>query len=87
MTSMSKIPATAHWAILTEQTVITPGDERSRTHPGHGYSEHTDTYINYEAFDNEKGRRLRVVSMTQLKIPFRAIKAIPARVSIKVEVD
>ena len=27
-----------------------PGDERSRTNPGHGYPEHTEHYISYRAY-------------------------------------
>lgn len=53
--SFSKVPSTRHYAIITEVNVTIPGDERSRTHPGHGYPEETRTYTQYEAFtDKEK---------------------------------
>lgn len=35
--SPSDIPKKEHWAILDFVTVHIPGDERSRTNPGHGY--------------------------------------------------
>jgi hypothetical protein len=49
----SHIPITEHWAIIENSSVTIPGDERSRTNPGHGYPEHTQEYITYLAFDNE----------------------------------
>lgn len=30
-----------------------PGDERSRTHPGHGYSESTEYFVRYISFTNK----------------------------------
>jgi hypothetical protein len=47
------IPAGEHWAIITGSSVLIPGDERSRTNPGHGYPESTESYIEYAAFTNE----------------------------------
>lgn len=46
----SEIPTTEHWAILTSESVTIPGDERSRTAPGHGYPEHTENYLSYAAY-------------------------------------
>jgi hypothetical protein len=50
---IENIPAGEHWAILTSESVTTPGDERSRTNPGHGYPEHTDYYFSYVAFTDK----------------------------------
>lgn len=36
-------PGTTAYAILTFSTVYIPGDERSRTNPGHGYPASTET--------------------------------------------
>lgn len=43
--SPSEIPNGPHWVILVFKTesFFIPGDERSRTNPGHGYPEHTET--------------------------------------------
>lgn len=30
------------YAALVDEQIHIPGDERSRTHPGHGYPEHTE---------------------------------------------
>lgn len=47
---ISDIPAKEHWAIITSSTITIPGDERSRTSPGHGYPEHSENCLRYEAF-------------------------------------
>lgn len=47
------VPACEHWAIIEGTSVFVPGDERSRTNPGHGYPEHTDNYITYTAYLDE----------------------------------
>ena len=39
----SDLPPGEHHVILAFSTITVPGDERSRTHPGHGYGEHTET--------------------------------------------
>lgn len=40
------IPKERHYQIIVfkKTSVHIPGDERSRTNPGHGYPEHTETY-------------------------------------------
>jgi len=47
------IPTGPHWAIIQRTTITIPGDERSRTHPGHGYPEHTEEAIYYRPFHDE----------------------------------
>lgn len=49
----NEIPTGEHWAIIKGTSVFIPGDERSRTAPGHGYPERTENYIEYAAFTNE----------------------------------
>ena len=50
----SDVPDYPHYAIviINTKSVTIPGVERSRTNPGHGYSEHTETHdlIQYIAF-------------------------------------
>lgn len=58
-----EIPPGEHWVIISGTSVTIPGDERSRTNPGHGYPESTDHYVIYEAytdkseFESEMSRR------------------------------
>jgi len=46
----SDVPEGPHFTVIIYDTtsVYVPGDERSRTNPGHGYPEHTDTYDTFE---------------------------------------
>ena len=44
------VPSEPHFAVLIygKRSVWVPGDERSRTNPGHGYPEHTDHFDDIE---------------------------------------
>lgn len=46
----SDVPEAEHFAVLVYKTSSTyvPGDERSRTNPGHGYPAHTETNESFE---------------------------------------
>lgn len=46
----SDIPKSEHWVILEGSSVTIPGDERSRTNPGHGYPESTERFMSYEVY-------------------------------------
>lgn len=50
VTTPADIPEGPHFAVLVYKTETQhiPGDERSRTHPGHGYPAHTVTTTTYE---------------------------------------
>lgn len=49
----SDIKSGKTFAILTTRSVTIPGDERSRTNPGHGYPEHTDLSWSIETFPTQ----------------------------------
>ncbi len=42
------------YAAIVKSSVTIPGDERSRTHPGHGYPEHTEQTIEFKEFDSQE---------------------------------
>lgn len=85
--SLSSIPNEPHWAIIEETRVTIPGDERSRTNPGHGYPEHTETFISYIAYRNEPDWLRAIESLTRRGMGFRAIKATVANVKVNVSVE
>ena len=87
MAGVSAIPTVPHFAIIQETSVYTPGDERSRTNPGHGYGESTDTYITYEVFADRAAWERRITVLTNQRESFRAIAAHPATVSTLVSVS
>ena len=43
----------AHYAIMEFVGVYIPGDERSRTNPGHGYPATTERYATYIAYTDK----------------------------------
>jgi hypothetical protein len=48
------IPQGEHWAILDDNSLRIPGDERSRSAPGHGYPESTEHYVGYTAYTDRE---------------------------------
>ncbi|MGO4337839.1 hypothetical protein AB4037_23260 [Labrys sp. KB_33_2] len=85
--TLGKIPSEPHFAIITETSVHIPGDERSRTHPGHGYPAHTETYINYQAFTDRAEWEFHIQRLTERRTPFKAIAATPALIKTNVTVE
>ena len=66
------VPTVPHYAALVfdSTSVYHEGDERSRTHPGHGYPAHTETIntINYIVF-KDKAEMEAWVLATETKKP------------------
>lgn len=48
--SAADVPKVEHFALFVSDSYYTEGDERSRTHPGHGYPASTNYIIQYQAF-------------------------------------
>ena len=46
-TRSENVPTEPHFAILVFSSVSIPGDERSRTNPGHGYPAHDVSTVEY----------------------------------------
>ncbi len=80
------IPHEPHFAIITGSSVNIPGDERSRSCPGHGYPAHTEHYLRYVVWTNEDEWKAEIARLTLDKTPFRAIRATPAKIDVKVNV-
>ena len=47
-------PNGEHWAIITTSSVFVPGDERSRSHPGHGYPDSYENTASYSWYKTEE---------------------------------
>jgi len=86
MTDFSKIPTTPHFAIVTQDSVHIPGDERSRTHPGHGYPAETRYFSVYEAFTDRELWESRIRNLTRSQERFHAMEVKPAKVETKISV-
>lgn len=53
-TKVDELPSQPFFAVLVPTAVYIPGDERSRTFPGHGYPESTEYHWHIITFENEE---------------------------------
>lgn len=55
VSSPEDVPTGHHYAVIVykSQSVYIPGDERSRTNPGHGYPERTESFDTFEHWVTE----------------------------------
>jgi len=81
-----ELPTESYLAIITNNTVNVPGDERSRTNPGHGYPAYTERSFNIEVYDSEDSWRKEVERLTLSKSPFQAVRINPAKITTSVSV-
>jgi len=85
----SDIPKEPHFAIIEFTSVYIPGDERSRTNPGHGYPETTEYYSHYIAFSYEgewKAAIEKYMSGSN-KDNFVAIRVNPVKIKTSVTIE
>lgn len=80
------IPETPHFAIITFSTHYTPGDERSRTNPGHGYPASWDTVTNYQPFTDQAQFERECEALAKRQEKFHALKVTPLKVETKTTV-
>lgn len=73
---------------VKESSVFVPGDERSRTNPGHGYPEHTEHSWRLEVFADEEAWKAEIVKLAGRPFgkTFKAIRAIPAKITTQIRV-
>lgn len=78
------------YAAFIEDSYHIPGDERSRTNPGHGYPAHTVKYVKVEEFQSEGDMRQWVEKQEKsvyTKSKYKIVKCIPMEVITTVTVD
>ena len=81
-----RIPDQEHWAIITTSSYTVPGDERSRTNPGHGYPEHTVDTIDYDAYTDFVEFTEAIERKALRNTKFRAVHVQPMSVDVTVSV-
>jgi hypothetical protein len=67
------VPVGHHYAIiiLKQNSVTIPGDERSRTNPGHGYPEHTVTNNDYDySITTDRGEWVKEIEALEKRKSF-----------------
>jgi hypothetical protein len=88
--SIADIPKEPHYAILEKRSISIPGDERSRTHPGHGYPASTEEVWDYIVFPNRVEWVAEVKKRAGLVFGnknFVAISAAPATITTSISVE
>lgn len=86
-----ELPTSAFFAILYPTSVTIPGDERSRTNPGHGYPEHTVSGWSIETFPNREEWEEKVKELGGRVYPkeFKAVQILPfaTKQTISIEIE
>jgi hypothetical protein len=94
--SVNDLPEGEHFVILEFDSISIPGDERSRTHPGHGYPAHTETTVKYIVFNSREAWEAEIKSRTTDDSRYRRSNwaplicrraAVSVDVNVSVEVD
>lgn len=82
VSQVGQIPKEPHFAILKTTSVYIPGDERSRTNPGHGYPASTENFITYEVYLTREKWESAITELENntYKTNYVAIEANPAKV-------
>lgn len=83
---VTELPTESYLAIITNNSVNVPGDERSRTNPGHGYPAYTERSFNIEVYESEDSWKKEVERLTLSKSPFQAVRINPAKITTSVSV-
>jgi hypothetical protein len=86
MTEFTNIPTGKHFVILTQNSRYIPGDERSRTNPGHGYPGGTEYFIKYDAYTDEDKWTKEIAYLTKNQTAFKAFKVTPVIITTEVKV-
>lgn len=81
-----------HYAVIVLKHMHHDGDERSRTHPGHGYPEHTTTHSEIIEFANREKFMEWITEnekRTHGKKQYRAIafKNVNVQTSLHIDID
>lgn len=88
ITNVEDAPKHPHFAIIEFTQVTIPGDERSRTHPGHGYPESIERFTKYYVYTDEK-EWLKDIEyrIKEKSCNFFAIKANPVKIEVETKVS
>ncbi len=86
--NVDQIPTTTHHALVMVESITIPGDERSRTNPGHGYPRHTQSYFQYEFFETQAGmlERAKYLKLSYPHMKFIALIVTPVDLEFGVKV-
>lgn len=84
---LNDVPAAQHFVILRQRSISITGDERSRTHPGHGYPASTEQFLDYSCYENRADWAAEIDRLTRARESFRAIIATSPKITTTITVD
>lgn len=79
------------YAILFPENMTIPGDERSRTNPGHGYPEHTVDHWRIEQYASKEAWIKEIERLSNqegyYKTKFKAVIIKPFKIKTKISLE
>lgn len=84
---LSEIPTKEHLAILIQETISIPGDERSRTNPGHGYPASQEIVFKYIYFEDILSLEDYIKSGVIRDRAYFVMKVIPGKIETKYDIS
>src|SRR5690554_4838790 len=79
------IDGQSHFCVLEFVTVTIPGDERSRTHPGHGYPESREQYSVLHRFDSQEDLEAWLLHSRDKRIVVLSAQRLSVKEKISIE--
>ena len=70
------------YLLMTKKSIHIPGDERSKTHPGHGYPAHNETFECVEVILDEAKLKNKIKSLVDRKVEYTLYKGEEINVSV-----
>lgn len=91
ITNPTDIPKGTQYAALVSDSVYIPGDERSKTNPGHGYPAENKSIIQFICFADQNEMKEWVKKRESAKSygqkPYKIIEFTPLEVAVSVSVE
>ena len=88
VSSPNDLPPGEHYVILTFGSITIPGDERSRTHPGHGYPESTQNTTEVQVYETKEGWEAEIQRLTTDRYSYKSwVPLIVRRPTLKTTVS
>lgn len=88
---VDELPPGEFYAILKPTSTTVPGDERSRTYPGHGYPEHSVDSWDIEVFTDHTAWEAEIRRLSAqtgyFREPFKAVIMKPVSVRTQIMID
>lgn len=83
------VPEEPHYMILKFESMYIPGDERSRTNPGHGYPAHHERIVKYEVYHTAERLQeaVKELEKSSSRKDYRVFRVTPLKVQTDIVVS